>query len=67
MVTEITTLEANNTWKIVHLPHGKKMIGCEWIYRVKYKPDGTERLKLAWLLKVLPKLKDWTILKHLHM
>lgn len=46
MNKEIEALENNGTWKIVQLPNGKKPIGCKWIYKVKYKADGTiERYK----------------------
>lgn len=28
------------------LPHGKKAIGCKWVYKIKYNVDGTiERYK----------------------
>ena len=33
-------MEANQTWKIVPLPADKQTVGCKWIYRVKYLPDG---------------------------
>ena len=40
---EIKALEITNTWT---LPPGKTPIGCKWIYRIKYLPDGTiERYK----------------------
>lgn len=46
MATEIAALEANNTWTITPLPVGKQAIGCQWVYRVKYKADGSiERYK----------------------
>lgn len=46
MATEIAALEANNTWTITPLLTGKQAIGCKWVYRVKYKADGsTERYK----------------------
>ena len=39
-------MEANNTWTITSLPPGKKPVGCKWVYRVKYKSDGSiERYK----------------------
>lgn len=36
MNKEIATLEANQTWILTSLPHGKKPIGCKWFYKVKY-------------------------------
>ncbi|XP_074314044.1 uncharacterized protein LOC141649248 [Silene latifolia] len=46
MRKEIDALEKNGTWKIVSIPHDKKPIGCKWVYKVKYKADGTiERYK----------------------
>ena len=41
MREEIQALEANNTWQLVNLPAHKHAIGCRWIYRIKYKLDGT--------------------------
>ena len=41
MREEIQALEANNTWQLVNLPVDKHAIGCRWVYRIKYKPDGT--------------------------
>nr|XP_016436848.1 PREDICTED: uncharacterized protein LOC107762959 [Nicotiana tabacum] len=38
---EFEVLEANHTWTIVELPAGKKPIGCNWVYKIKYKADGT--------------------------
>lgn len=46
MQEEIEALEANGTWSVVALPTDKQAIGCKWIYKVKYKADGTvERYK----------------------
>ena len=46
MKAEIEALERNGTWKIEDLPPGKKAIGCKWVYKIKYKSDGTiERFK----------------------
>ena len=41
MQTEIEALERNGTWTITDLPPGKKPIGCKWVYKLKYKSDGT--------------------------
>ena len=27
------------TWYIVELPKGKKIVGCKWIFTIKYKVD----------------------------
>ena len=32
---------SNKTWKLVDLPPDCKTIGCKWILRKKFKPDGT--------------------------
>ena len=39
MGTEIVALELNKTWDMVELPPGKRAIGCQWVYRIKYKAD----------------------------
>ncbi|KAJ8763505.1 hypothetical protein K2173_002388 [Erythroxylum novogranatense] len=52
MQQEIQALEANSTWKVVPLPHGKHPIGCKWAYRVKYNSDSTvERFKTRLVAK----------------
>lgn len=41
MNQELQALEANGAWNIVDLPKGKHVIGCKWIYKIKYKSDGS--------------------------
>ena len=41
MPEEIRALEENRTWTIEELPVAKKPISCKWVYRVKYKSDGS--------------------------
>ena len=41
MSAEIAALEANNTWSLESLPPGKHALDSKWVYKVKYKPDGT--------------------------
>lgn len=46
MSFEIVDLQRNNTFSIEDLPPGKATIGNKWIYRIKYRSDGTiERYK----------------------
>lgn len=37
---EMEALQKNETWELVNLPPGKKIIGCRWIYTIKVNPDG---------------------------
>lgn len=30
-----------NTWSLVPLPKDIEPIGCKWVFRVKYNPDGS--------------------------
>ncbi|GJV89139.1 retrovirus-related pol polyprotein from transposon TNT 1-94 [Tanacetum coccineum] len=46
MDSELEVLERNQTWTIEELPSNKKAFGCKWVYKIKYKSDGTiERFK----------------------
>ena len=46
MNAELRALESNQTWSIVSLPTGHHAIGSKWIYKVKFKADGSvERCK----------------------
>ncbi|KAK1410112.1 hypothetical protein QVD17_36645 [Tagetes erecta] len=46
MQKELDALAKNNTWDEVDLPKDKKAIKCKWVYKVKYKADGSlERCK----------------------
>jgi len=45
-------LESNQTWKIVLLPKNKTVIGCKWVFKIKYNTDGTvERYKARLMAK----------------
>uniref|UniRef100_A0A2N9I5J0 Integrase catalytic domain-containing protein n=1 Tax=Fagus sylvatica TaxID=28930 RepID=A0A2N9I5J0_FAGSY len=57
MTAEIQALEANQTWCLTSLPHGKVPIGCKWVYKVKLRSDGTlERCLLA-----VAAVKGWVL------
>lgn len=52
MDLELHALIDNNTWELVDLPADKTLIGCKWIFKVKYKADRTmERYKARLLAK----------------
>ena len=45
-------LNENDTWNLVHLPTGKKVIGCRWVFAVKVNLDGSiARLKARLVAK----------------
>ncbi|EXB97318.1 C2 domain-containing protein [Morus notabilis] len=41
MKVEMDALEKNKTWDLVEMPQGKKLVGCKWVFPVKYKADGS--------------------------
>eukprot|EP00253_Pinus_taeda_P032392 PITA_32392 len=41
MQKEHDALIKNDTWKLVDPPLGTKPIGCKWVYKNKYKADGS--------------------------
>ena len=41
MQDELDALEANNMWIVVPLPPTKHAISYKWVYKLKYKSDGT--------------------------
>lgn len=38
---EFETLEQNRTWDVESLSPGKNVVGCKWVYTLKYNADGT--------------------------
>ena len=52
MHVKLEALQQNHTWSMVPLPPGHKPIGCNWVYKIKYKSDGTiERYKARLVAK----------------
>jgi hypothetical protein len=41
MNEEYRSLMANDTWHLVPLPNGRKLVRCKWVYITKYASDGS--------------------------
>lgn len=50
MKEELNALKYNNTWSLVSLPVGKRAIGCKWVYKIKYRADGSVERNKAHLV-----------------
>nr|GFA08738.1 ribonuclease H-like domain-containing protein [Tanacetum cinerariifolium] len=54
-------LRRDNTWIECDLPHGRKPIGCKWIWKIKYKDvgyDSSNKNKVCKLNKSLYGIKQ---------
>ncbi|RVW70212.1 Retrovirus-related Pol polyprotein from transposon TNT 1-94 [Vitis vinifera] len=52
MKEEMKALLKNKTWILVSLPEGHKIVGCKWVFSIKYKADGSiERYKARLVVK----------------
>ena len=40
MSEKFNALLENNTWKLVPFQSGQNLVGCKWVYRVKFNSDG---------------------------
>lgn len=38
-------MDKNNTWDILDLPKGKKSIRLKWVFKVKWKADGSTEVQ----------------------
>ena len=41
---EITSLDKNQTWKLVRMPNKRKVIGCKWVFKMKSRIPGVKKL-----------------------
>ena len=45
-------MQANHTWVMTPLPHGKVPIGCKWVFKINLKPNkSVERYKARLVAK----------------
>ena len=50
--SEYSSLLENHTWDLVDLPHNREAISCKWVFKAKYKQDGSiERYKARLVAK----------------
>ncbi len=48
----MTALAKNETWDLISLPSGKKVVGYKWVFTVKHNTNGfTERYKARLVAK----------------
>lgn len=50
MPQELQALKDNQTWELTILPPGKKLRGCQWVYKIKHKSTGEIEKHKAWLV-----------------
>ena len=41
MKEEFNSLQKKNTWELVDLPLGRKLVQCKWVYKTKFSADGS--------------------------
>ena len=41
VLEEMKALDKNETWDVIDLPKGKSVVGCKWVFTIKYSSDGT--------------------------
>jgi hypothetical protein len=39
--SEINSIISNGTWELVDRPYGCNPMGCKWMFKKKFNPDGT--------------------------
>jgi hypothetical protein len=50
MNEEHRSLMENDTWDLVPLPKGIKLVICKWVYRTNYASDGSVEIHKARLV-----------------
>jgi hypothetical protein len=50
--SEMNSIMSNGTWKVVDHPYGCKPVGCKWVFKKKFRPNGTiEKYKASFVAK----------------
>jgi hypothetical protein len=68
MDEELSALHKTDTWDLVHVPFGKSVVGCRWVYKIKTNCNGSmSDTKLGWLQKDTLNSMVWIMRRHLPM
>ena len=52
MQAEFEALAANKTWELVRTPPGANIVSGKWVFRIKYKDEGSfDRYKARWVVR----------------
>ena len=52
MDEEMDALISRGTWELVSAPKDTVVVGCRWVYTLKYRPDGSvDRCKASLVAK----------------
>ena len=50
--SEMDSIMSNGTWEVVERPYGCKPVGCKWVFKKKFRADGTiEKYKVRLVAK----------------
>ena len=63
MNEEYHSLLANDTWDLIPLQKGRKLVRCKWVYKIKFGPDGkVDRNKALLVAKIFSQVEgiDYT-------
>ena len=66
MQEKVESLLKNETWELVKLPEGKRVISCKWIFKRKEGIPGVEstRNKVRFVVRGFDKRKVLTLMKY---
>lgn len=66
ILEEMITPEGNETKETVELPRGNKIVGCKWVFTIKFKSNRSlERYKACLVAKGFSQTHGLTILRNL--
>ena len=50
MAAKLDAMHLNNTWTVTSLPPDQHTIACKWVYKIKYKADGSIKRHKVYLV-----------------